>query len=346
MKIVFQVIFTLIILLVGIWLFMFIPTPLESLQGSGLAGIFLFPLAIAFYVSVVGVLGVSLWNLIAFIFKEEQYEEDNIRGDTESKKKYTYNPEFKTKIQDLNTTIKHTDPTTGITVSIPNKKSSLLFSTFKVGSWIVGISFASAFAIIAFFTFVLKVDSHKSELKKYFIHYEAEDYNDSRIKYYIRELDVNSQKLIHSDNAYDDVVANIKREISLECIKVFRKEHNATKKHQADMQIGNFMLNARNRSTTTDDMRELSIEKEKFLRHNHTRSGYGLSNPSLKLQESCQKIIPVNTIFKQVMPLYIQYEEKKLKEARTYALTYSTSSKYLRSQEQWVKTLHEKHTKN
>jgi hypothetical protein len=325
---------------------MFIPTPLESLQGSGIAGIFLFPLAIAFYVSVVGVLGVSLWNLIAFIFKKEQYKEDDIRGDTESKKKYTYNPEFKAKIQELNTAVKHTDPTTGTTVSIPNKKSSLLFSTLKVGSWIVGISFVSAFSIIAFFTLVIKVDSHKREFKKYFIHYEAEDYNDSRIKYYIRELDVNSQKLIHSDNTYDDVVANIKREMSLECIKVFRKEHNATKKHQADMQIENFILNARNRSTTTDDMRELSIEKENFLRYNHTRSGYGLSNPSLKLQESCKKIIPVNTMFEQVMPSYIQYEEKKLKKARSYALTYSTSSKYLTSQEKWVKTLHEKHPQN
>jgi len=133
------------------------------------------------------------------------------------------------------------------------------------------------------------------------------------------------------------------RVISLEGINVFRKEHNATKKHQADMQIENFMLNARNRSTTTNDMREISIKKEKFLRYNHTRSEYGLTNPSLKLQESCQKTIPVNTIFKQVMPVYIQYEEKKLREARTYAFTYSTSSKYLKSQEKWVKTLHEKY---
>ena len=346
MKIVLQSVFTLIILIVGVWLFMFIPTPSESLQGSGIAAILLFPLAIAFYVSVVGILGVSVWNLIAFIFKEKPYEKNNVSGDTKSNKKYTYDPEFKAKIQELNTAVKHTDPTTGITVSMPSKKSSLLFSTFKVGSWIVGISFASAFAIIAFFTFVIKVNSHKSELKKYFIHYDAEDYNDSRIKYYIRELDINSQKLIHSDNTYDDVVANIKREISLECIKVFRKEHNATKKHQADMQIKNFMLNARNRSTTTDDMRELSIKKEKFLRYNHTRSGYGLSNPTLKLKESCQETMPVNTIFKQVMPLYIQYEEKKLKEVRTYALTYSTSNKYLTSQEKWVKTLHTRYPKD
>ena len=343
MKIVFQVLFTLIILIVGIWLFTFIPTPSESIQGAGIAGIVFFPLAIAFYVSMVGVLGISLWNLIAFIFKEKQYREDKVREDTESKKNYTYNPDFKAKIQELNTAVKHTDPTTGRTVSIPNRKSSLLFTTFKVGSWIVGISFASAFAIIAFFTFVIKVDSHKSELKKYFIHYEAEDYNDSRIKYYVHELDINSQKLIHSDNIYDDVVANIKRGISLECIKVFRKEHNATKKHQADMQIENFMLNARNRSTTSDDMREISIRKEKFLRYNHPRSSYGLSSPSLKLQESCKKIISVNSIFQQVMPLYIQYEEKNLEKARTYALTYSTSSKYLTSKEKWVKALHEKY---
>ena len=332
MKIVFQVILTFIVLAVGILLFMFIPTPSELLQGSGIAGILVFPLMIAFYVSMVGVLGISLWNLIAFIFKEKQYKEDNVREDTKSKKNYTYNPDFKAKIQELNTA-----------VSMPNRKSSLLFSTFKVGSWIVGLSFASAFAIIVFFTVAIKVDSHKSELKKYFINFEAEDYNDSRIQYYVHELNINSQKLLDSDNIYDDVVANIKRGISLECIKVFRKEHHATKNHQADMQIENFMLNARNRSATTDDMREISIKKEKFLKYNHSLSSYSLSDPSLKLQESCKKIISVNNIFQQVMPFYIQYEEKNLEKARTYALTYSTSSKYLTSKEKWVKALHEKY---
>jgi len=335
MKIVFQSVFTLIILVIGVWLFILVPTPNNFVQGLGVAALFVYPLAIAFYVSVVGVLGVSLWSLVAFIFKEEPYKED-----TKTNKKYTYNPEFKTKIQELNTAVKHTDPTTGLTVSMPSKKSSLLFSTFKVGSLIVGISFASALAIIAFFTFVIKIDSHKSELKTYSTLYEAEDYDDSRIKYYILELDANSQKLIHSDNTYDDVVANIKREISLECIRVFRKEHNATKNHQADMQIENFMLNARNRSTTTDDMRELSIKKEYFLRYNHSASSYSLRTPSLELEEKCQKIMSVDTIFKKAMPLYIQYQEKYLEKARSYALTYSTSSKYLKSQEKWVKTLH------
>ena len=105
------------------------------------------------------------------------------------------------------------------------------------------------------------------------------------------------------------------------------------------------MLNARNLSTTTDDMRELSIKKERFLMHNHSRSSYGLSNPSLKLQESCQKLIPVSTMFKTVMPSYIQYQEKELEKARNYALTYSTRSKYLISLEEWVKTLHERYEK-
>jgi len=288
---------------------MFIPTPLSLLKGSGLAGIIMFPLVIAFYVSVVGILGVSSWGLISFIFKEELHNEDNIREDIES------------------------------------KKSKLFFRSFKIAGFIVGASFASAIAIIAIFAYAIKATTHTSELKRYLMHYEAEDYNDSRIKYYVRELDENSQKLINSDNTYDDVVANMKREISLECIKVFRKEHNATKKYQADMQIENFRLNARNRSATTDEMREISIKKEKFLTYNHTGSSYGLSNPSLKLQESCQKLIPASTMFKKVMPAYIQYQEKELEKARTYALTYSTRSKYLISLEEWVKILHERYAK-
>jgi len=346
MKIVFQSVFTLIILVIGVWLFIVVPTPTNLLKGLGVAALFVYPLAIAFYVSVVGVLGVSIWNLIAFIFKEEQYDETSNTTETSNNKKYNYQPHLNVQIEDLNTVDSDTKTSEKTTIGIQKKNTSLLFSTFKIGGLIVGGSFASAFLILAFFAYILKSNSNDREMKTYSILYEAEDYNDSRIKYYIRELDVNSQKLIASDNIYDDVVANMKRGIALECIKVFRKEHNATKKYQADMQIENFMLNARNRSATTDDMRELSIKKEKFLRYNHTRSEYGLSNPSLKLQESCQKTIPVNTILKKVMPVYIQYEEKKLEDARTYALIYSTSSKYLTSQEKWVNILHKKYPKD
>ena len=349
MKIVFQVILTFIVLAIGILLFILIPKPFESsYPGLGALGIFVLPFSIAFYVSVVGVLGISIWNLIAFIFKEvsdeeESVEEENITPHVSKNKKYNYQPNLKEQVDSLNTAIKHTNTTTDTNTNTQRKNNSLIFSTFKIGSWIVGISFAAAFAILAYFIVLIQLGEHKSEIKKYSAHYEANDYNDNRIKYYVHELDINSQKLIESDNIYDDVVANIKREISLECIKVFRKEHNVTKKHQADKQIKNFMLNARNHSVTTDKMREISIKKEKFLRYNHSRSTYGLSNPSLQLQESCQKTISVNTIFQQVMPLYIQYEEKSLKEARTNALIYSTSSKYLTSKEKWVETLHEKY---
>lgn len=344
MKFALQSIFTLIILLIGVWLFMLIPTPSTLLQGTSVLAIFFYPLAIAFYVSMVGVLGVSAWNLITFIFKEKD-EKDYDTPHSENNKKYSYQPNFKQQIQNLNTAVKDTNDSEIETVKIPIQKSSLLFTTFKIGSLIVGISFALAFALLAYFTFILKSDTHKSEIKTYFTLYETEDYNDRRIKYYISELDKNSQKLIQSDNMYNDVVANMKREISLECIKVFRKEHNATKKHQADMQIKNFMLNARNRSAITDNMREISIKKENDLRYKHSASSYSLRSPSLKLQEKCQKMMSVDSIFKKAMPLYIQYQEKNLEKARSYALIYSTNSKYLTSQEKWVKTLHEKYPK-
>jgi len=341
MKIVFQSISTLIILLIGIGVFLFIPSPSKLLSGTGIIGLILYPLAIAFYVSMVGILSVSIWNLIAFIFKEESYEEDDYAPPISNNKKYNYRPNIK--VKDLNTVVKYTHFSKN-----KHKKSSLLFSTFKMGSLITGISFSVAFALLAYFIHIINSSNNMRDLETYYTVYKAEDYNDSRIIHYRDVLENVSRKLIQSKGTYEIFEADAKRRIALKCIEVFRKEHNATKPYRADMQIKHFKLNARNQYAKEEDIIEKSRKIEKYLKDTAWQyvyprsSGYGLDYRSVGLEESCKKEISVDEIYEKFMPFYIKGQERKLENLRINAIT-SSNDKYFIAQKKWMKILAKKY---
>jgi len=282
---------------------MFLPAPSDLIKGSGLAGIILFPLVIAFYVSVVGTLGAIAWSLITFIFQEQQDEDDTASD-------------------------------------VKKKKTSRIFSTFKIGAVLVLGSWVSGIAIVAIFMYALKWDSDTREFKSYSIHYEAEDYNDSRIKYYVHQLDDSSEELIHSDILYDDVVARIKIEISLKCIRYLRVELDPIKNY-GTTQIDNFRRNARNRSAVTEDLIKKSIKKEKNRRYDSRVP----SNTTFSItQKNCEEEVPVNTIFTKVMPRYIKHQERQLVQLISSADKYPSDNKFLaiKKQKKWIKMLYDK----
>ena len=355
-KIIFQILFALAILPLSVWLFTLIPTPSDLLQGTFVLGIIMYPLALAFYVSAVGILAVSTWNLIAFIFKdqdddEEEYQQKGVTPTASKHKKYNYQPSIKQQTQSLDTTAQITGLAPARPKNMQKKNDSLLFSTFKVVSWITGISFALAFAVLAFFIYTLKLDSDKRELKAYKTLYETEDYNDSRIIAYRHALEDASKQLIDSEDMYDTFEADIKREIALHCISIFIKEHNDTKENQAYTLIKNFKLNARNHYANTKDIVKKSIKREKFLRDTHGvysypySGGYGLSYSAVGLERSCKNMISVDVIYKKFMPFYIKGQESKLDDFRIRAITDSSVKKYHKKQKKWLQTLHEKHPK-
>ena len=165
MKIIFQLLFTPIVLALSVWLFTLIPTPSDMTPHYGVLGLFVYPLTLAFYLSVVGILGVSVWNLIAYIFKdeedEEEYHEKSVEPTASKKKKYNYQPHLKQQIQSLNTAAQLSGLAPARPTSTKKRSDSLLFSTFKIGSFITGISFALAFAVLAFFTYISIPDNDK-----------------------------------------------------------------------------------------------------------------------------------------------------------------------------------------
>ncbi len=377
MKFIFQILFALAILPLSVWLFTLIPTPSDMTPNYGVLGLFVYPLALAFYVSVLGILAVSTWNLIAFIFKEEEHEKKRVSSTVSKKKKYNYQPSLKEQTKKLNIATQITANESRPTYIIENKKynyqsrlkqqiqslntaaqmtglapskekimqkknNSLLFLTFKFVSWITGISFALAMAVYAFFALIsLTSHSDKNKRSAYSAAYKTEDYNDSRIITYNDALKEASRELVDSTTLYGLFKADVKREIALKCIEVFSKEHNATVK------ITNFKLNARNHYTRTNMIKKW-MKRENFLRDNSViykypnSTVYGLENSSVGIESNCKMRMSVDTIFKNFMPFYIKGQQQKLDNLRIIAIIDSSSTKDFKAQEKWVKILHEK----
>ncbi len=388
MKIIFQLLFTPIILALSIWLFTLIPTPSNMTPHYGVLGLVVYPLALAFYVSALGILGISTWNFIAFIFKEEEHEEDykqkSVTPTVSKKKKYNYQPSLKEQtknlniatqitaneprpkykkynyqsrlkqqIQSLNTAAQLSGLAPARPTSTKKRSDSLLFSTFKISSIIVGISFALAFAVLAFFTYIFIPDNDKlyeRESKAYKTFYKTEDYNDSRIIAYKHALEDASKQLIDSENIYDTFEADMKRQIALQCIENFIKEHNTTKKHERDTQLYHFKRNARNHYARTEKLIKKSMKSEKFLQKINNiisipNDGYYLTSPDVGIENSCKNELPVDVIYKKFMPFYIKGQESKLDNLRIRAITDYSVKKYHKRQKKWLQTLHEKYPK-
>ena len=324
---------TLVIVIGAIVLFFLIPNPMEMLEGSGgtglgaggVIGLILLPLYFAFYVAMVAILVVLAWNLISYIFRED---EDEISINNKVPKViFTSQNREKSKV----TFINH-----------PNDMNSSLFKkTLKIIGIIIMLCFTSIILLYVSFGIMLKNDREKGIKKRYSIHYNTEDYNDSRIIFYNNELKESSEKFLLADNMYDIFEANSKREIALECIKLLRQEHNSTQKYQVDKQIKWFKQNAINYYTSSEDKVKKSIENENFLRkHSLEYNSYSLSEIYKQFPNRCTERLSVHTIYDKFIPLYIKSQERRIDN---YHITYNPKESIRKRYKQWLRTLYEKY---
>lgn len=299
--------FVLIIVAIAIKVFLLIPSPLEMLQGTFIVGIILLPLSFALYISLVGFLIIVSLNLIKLIFRNTINDKSN---------------------------------------TFHKKKSNLIVNTLKIGALITLVSFTLGVTVLVIFVNAINTSNKNRVLKTYHMHYQTEEYNDSRINSYNIALKKASKDLIEAESMYEIFKADAKRKISLKCIEVFRKEHNATLPYQADSQIKGFKLNARNYYANNDKMIKKSIKVEKLLDTYQSAfcypksSGYGLLYQKVQLEQSCKNELSVNKIFENFIPFYLEGQENKF-----YLSDIPSSNKYVRLQKKWLGILHEKYPK-
>ncbi len=93
--------------------------------------------------------------------------------------------------------------------------------------------------------FTLAQGKHKAYNQSFHTKYHTDDYNDTRIRFYQKELERYSKAFIEAEGMYDIFAADTKRDLALNCIEAALKDHNASDW----INLGsNFRKNARNKN--------------------------------------------------------------------------------------------------
>lgn len=87
--------------------------------------------------------------------------------------------------------------------------------------------------------------------------YTINDYNDTKIQFYNQELEKHSKEFVEAEGMIEIFEADVKKDLTLNCIQYFLKEHNDTDWINTG---SNFRKNARNKYATTKE----SIKKAKL----------------------------------------------------------------------------------
>lgn len=325
---------TLVIFIGTVALFFLIPNPNEMLvtiggtgMGLGIIGVFIFPLLFIFYIALVAILFVSAWNLISYLFQEDEEPTDEDEEPSDIEK------------SNIILTSKNSEV---IFRNHPNDtKSSLLTKTLKIVAIIIALSFSSIILLYTSFGIMLK-NSNQNEIKKqYSMNYDTEEYNDSKIIFYNNELKDSSHKFLLAENMYDIFEANTKREIALSCIRVLRKEHNGTNEYGVDNQIKWFKQNAINYYTTSEDKVKKAVGNENYLKkHSLEYNGYPLYQIYKQLPNRCTDRLSVNTIYNKFIPQYIKSQERRIDN---YYITYNPKESIRKRYKLWIDSLYEKY---
>ena len=224
------------------------------------------------------------------------------------------------------------------------------------------IAFIALFGYLVFYVSVfysLGKHSHDTYKASFETKYTVNDYNDSRIIFYNQELERNSQQFVMAEGMYSIFEADVKRDLSLNCIQYFlSQEHN-----ESDwIEMGSsFRKNARNKYANTKERIKRAKKNESYMgRHFYD---YDLNDVNHIIDdiadiwkqdaniETCQKMLPVNKMYTMFIMRYIENREKTLsndkweyKHAKlTGTLNKSFYKKEIEQTSSWLEKLYEMH---
>ena len=211
--------------------------------------------------------------------------------------------------------------------------------------------------VVLYTSVFYKLGKAKTEAYNQSFHtaYQTENFNDSRILFYQKELERYSKDFIEAEGMYDIFAADVKRDLALNCIKVALKEHNVT--DWIDMGDA-FRKNARNKFANNETTIKKAKANEDWMgRHfydydlndvNHIEDQIANVWEKDKNKETCDALMPVEKMFEQrFMPSYIANREEATGRYR-WELAHAKSGSYpkpsfyreqVATQTAWLKTL-------
>lgn len=221
-----------------------------------------------------------------------------------------------------------------------------------------------AYGIFTFGTLLLVYGTmslnHKRAYNKSFHeHYSPNDHNDSKIRFYVEELNAPSRDFVNAEGMYEIFAADVKRDLAGNCISYFLRQHKDDNWISVESA---FKKNARNKYANTKEKISRTKQNEKFLgKHfydydlndvneieNQIADIWGDANTN---KESCWKLLSVEKMFDIFMMRYIQNREEALAQDKrnlvhakpTGFLNRSFYEGTIKVTESWLQMLYAKH---
>ncbi len=206
--------------------------------------------------------------------------------------------------------------------------------------------------------YMLGKQSNNSYNNSFHMKYPTNDFNDSRIIFYKKELELYSKEFIEAEGMYDIFAADTKKDLALNCIQSALKEHNVT--DWIEMGSG-FRQNARNKFAISQEKINKAKANEDWMGHhfydydmndvNSIESEIANIGEVDKNKNTCDKLVPASNLFDMFMVRYIPNRDNALSDYKreykrakpTGILNKSFYKREVSSTTQWVKTLHHKY---
>ena len=225
----------------------------------------------------------------------------------------------------------------------------------------------AAFVAYAFYVFgafmlvygMMYLNHNKNYNESFHQNYMLNDHNDSRIRFYVKELEKPSKAFVEAEGMYDILAADVKRDLASNCISYFLRLHKEDNWINA---TSNFKKNARNRYANTKEDITHTKKNESYLgKHfydydlndvneieDEIANTWGDKNVNT---QTCQKLMNVDAMYRTFIMRYIQnreeallYNEKEQKRAKpTGMLNRDFYQKQVEQTERWLKILYAKH---
>lgn len=215
------------------------------------------------------------------------------------------------------------------------------------------------FAVLMFGYGIMYFNQKKNYNKSFHQIYTLNDHNDSRIRFYVKELERPSKEFVEAEGMYDILAADVKRDLAGNCISYFLRLH---KEDDWINVTSNFRKNARNRYANTKEDIAHTKENESYLgKHfydydlndvNEIEDGivniWGDENSNI---ETCQNLLSVDEMYQQFIMRYIQNREeallsdqKSMKRAKPKGtLSRGFYKGEIDQTQRWLKMLYTKH---
>lgn len=191
------------------------------------------------------------------------------------------------------------------------KKKFLFLTIFRyAGIFImVIISLFIAYQSISFMLFVSEIDDEKDKQDKtYYETYQTNDFNDTVILFYKKELEKYTREFIDADKMYEIFESRIKYGLALDCIRTRLDIYTE------DIEMGNwYRRNARNEYLDTEKKVKKSKNNEAYLFEYGDVYDLKLANKIIDniliIKENgnntiCEQKYPINKIYKLFIDIY------------------------------------------